>query len=179
MRQLLLLAFFIAKSIFSYGQHCPWDCTGMILLQTNTTGEKISHLNLVLVDEKYHPVTDTVFGTGLPTYDVCNFLSYRNFTEYRTRRIALHHWYQYDTMYHFAEGAYIVKYNFCKFKGKKLYLRYLDQQMRSLTYHYIEIPDSSRIHLHDYNNEIRERRTEEMKKKIGPFILKVDAKAWL
>lgn len=179
MKFFFLLTLFITKSFFSHGQHCPWDCTGMILLQTNTTAETISHIDLVLVDEKCQSVTDTIFGTGLPTYDECAFLSYHDFTEYRIKRIALHHWYQYDTMYHFAEGYNLVKYNFCKYLGRKLYLRYLDQHMRSLNYHYIEIPDSLRIHLHDYNTEIREQRTEDIKKKIRPFILKVDAKTWL
>ena len=75
----------------------------------------------------------------------------------------MHYWYAYDTLYGFAKGNYIVKYNYCKYRDKKLYLRYRDVHTRNLVYHYIEISASQRIHLHNYNNLLRDEKTEVLK----------------
>ena len=119
-----------------------------------------------------------MYGTGKATYDLCEFKYYADFTKYRTRRIALHHWYEYDTVYHFAEGCYLVKYNFCEYTGKALYLRYADPYTKSPLYHYIEIPESGRIHLHNYNNQLRDQKTEEIKNDLKNLILLLNCKEW-
>ena len=41
-----------------------------------------------------------------------------------------------------------------------------------------EFPESDRMHLHDYNNEIRERKTKDLQKITQPFVLKVSCKEW-
>ena len=148
----------------------------MVMLKTSVTKEIVYELRPVLVDEEKKIITDTMYGTNLPTYDRCEFLNYEDFTEYRVKRIALHHWYEYDTVYHFAKGSYIVKYNFCKYAGKTLYLRFADPASKQ--YHYIEIPEERRIHLHNYNNQIRERRTEEIKNDLKNVILVLNCKEW-
>jgi hypothetical protein len=151
-------------SVKCMAQHCPWDCAGMIVLQIDVP-KKIEHLGLTLVDENRREITDTIYGTGKDTYDECVFLSYDSFTKRRTEKINLHHWYRYDTIYKFAKGNYIVKYNYCKYRERKLYIRYVDQYMRSLVYHYIEIPIDKRIHLHDYSDELHDGKVEEMREK--------------
>lgn len=176
-RNLLFIIAFITSS-FAFAQHCPWDCSGMILLQTDIPKEKLYLLHPVLVDENKQEVVDTVYGTGLDTHDNCEFLSYKDFSALRKKKIALHHWYQYDTFYHFTAGGYIVKYNKCKYNGKKLYMRFEDPHTSGITFRYIEIPENKRMHLHDYNNELRERKTEELKKLTQPFVVNVSCEDW-
>src|SRR4029078_2084383 len=147
----------------SFAQHCPWDCSGMIMVETPVSKGMVYKLEPVLVDEEKKVIIDTMYGTDKPTYDRCDLLSYDDFTKQRTKKIAIHHWYEYDTFYHFAAGLYIVKYNFCEYKDKKLYLRYSDPSSQSNPYRYIEIPGNIRIHLHDYNSQMRERKTEEIR----------------
>ncbi|HMU45055.1 MAG TPA: hypothetical protein PKC72_01745 [Chitinophagaceae bacterium] len=173
MKRLLYFSFLLVIFFNASAQHCPWDCSGMIMLQINTPQEHIEKMNLVLVDEDKKEIIDTVYGTGKSTYDECRFLYYDDFLEYRTKRIETHYWYKYDTVYHFATGKYLVKFNFCKYNNKKIYLRYMDRYSRVLKYHYIEIPDSNRVHLHNYNNDIRDDNTKELVKALKPFVVQI------
>jgi hypothetical protein len=75
-------------------------------------------------------------------------------------------------------GRYIVKYNFCEYRDKKLYLRYSDPSSKSKVYHYIEIPGNIRIHLHDYNNQMREGKTEEIKNNLEASVLVLKCEEW-
>jgi hypothetical protein len=159
-------------------QHCPWDCTGMIMLQTDIPKEKVYKMEPVLVDENKKLITDTLYGTGLPTYDRCDFLEESDFTAYRKKRMSLHYVYQYDTSYYFAEGKYIVHYNFCEYQDKELYLRYNDPVASKLEYAYVAIPASNRIHLHEYNNEIRGRETNKLKQAVKEFVLIMPCAKW-
>ena len=156
-------------------QHCPWDCAGMIILETDIPKEKVYKMKPVLVDENKKPITDTVFGTGLPTYDLCDFKEFKDFTAYRKKRIELHHWYEYDTAYYFAAGKYIVHYNFCEYKGD-LFLRYTNLYTQELIY--IPVLADNRIHLHEYNNEIRERQTDALKQKLKNFAVVIPCAKW-
>jgi hypothetical protein len=177
MRPVLILFLLVVCQITN-AQHCPWDCTGMIMLQTDVPKEKVYKMKPVLVDENKKVITDTIFGTGLPTYDRCDFLEHRDFTSYRAKRITLYHFYQNDTAYHFAEGKYIVHYNFCEYRDKELYLRYIDPASKKIKYLYVAIPASNRIHLHEYNEEIRERRTDELKQALKDFVLTMPCTKW-
>jgi len=150
-----------------FAQHCPWDCSGMIIVQTPVAKTMIYKMEPVLVDEDRKVIVDTLYGADKPTFDRCDFLSYDDFTRRRTEKIAIHDSYEYDTFYHFAAGHYIVKYNFCDYQDKKLYLRYTEPSAKSKIYHYLEIPASNRIHLHDFNSQLRGRKTEEIKKSPG------------
>jgi hypothetical protein len=171
-----ILGFFAV--IKTSAQHCPWDCAGMILFQTPGANEIIYKLKPVLVDEYKRVITDTIYGTGLPTYDNCDFLFYDDFMKYRKQKIAIHHWYQYDTVYRFAEGNYIVRYNFCKYWGRKLYLRFNDPAPGSKAYRYIVIAEDKRIHLHDYNHELAGNETASLKKATHKFVLEMNCKNW-
>ena len=146
----------------------------MIMLQTNISKDVLYKLDPVLVDANKNKINDTVYGTGMDTHDPCGFLSYDDFIAYRTTRIQVHNWYRYDTFYRFAEGLFIVKFNFCDYEGRKLYLQFVDPHTQKGSFHYIEIPDSHRIHLHDYGRELFAGKSEKTKKDIQPFILKLD-----
>lgn len=39
----------------------------------------------VLVDENKKKIVDTIYGTGADNIDNCDFLSYEDFTAYRTK----------------------------------------------------------------------------------------------
>ena len=162
----------------SFAQHCPWDCSGMIIVETPVAKGVVYELEPVLVDEEKKVIVDTMYGTDKPTYDRCDLLFYDDFTKQRTEKIAIHHWYEYDTFYHFAAGHYIIKYNFCEYRDKKLYLRYSDPSSKSKIYHYIEIPGNIRVHLHDYNSELRERKTEEIKNDLKTSMLVLNCQEW-
>jgi len=161
-----------------FAQHCPWDCSGMIVLETPVAKGTLYKLEPVLVDEEKKVIVDTMYGTNKPTYDRCELLFYDDFTKQRAKKIAIHHGYEYDTFYHFAAGQYILKYNFCEFRDKKLYLRYSDASSKSKIYHYIEIPDANRIHLHDYNSQLRERKMEKIKNDLKGSVLVVSCEQW-
>jgi hypothetical protein len=162
----------------SSAQHCPWDCSGMVIVETPVAKGVVYKLEPVLVDEEKRVIVDTLYGTDKPTYDRCDLLSYEDFTAQRTKKISIHHWYEYDTFYHFAAGHYIVKYNFCEYRDKKLYLRYSEPSSKSTTYHYIEIPANNRIHLHDYNSQLRERKMEEIKNDLKSSVLVLNCEEW-
>jgi len=154
-------------------QHCPWDCTGLVQFKIEATKVQIEKMNLVLVDEEKNEVIDTLYGTGKNTYDTCKVLFYDDFILYRTQRIATHHGYSYDTVYYFAKDKYLARYNFCKYENKRIYLRFSDRYSRSLRYHFIEIPATNRVHLHQYNEYLQYDRTSELKELLGPFVLNI------
>jgi hypothetical protein len=156
-------------------QHCPWDCSGIIIFETSLDTSAVYAVDPVLVDENKRPVTDTIFGTGREneTNDLCRFLYYDDFFKQRKAKIKTHYWYAYDTVYGFAKGNYIVKYNYCKYRDKKLYLRYRDIHTRDLRYHYVEINPGLRIHLHNYDSLLHDGNTEALKKELAPFVMQV------
>lgn len=176
-KYLLFILFF--SPLLLKAQHCPWDCSGMILLDTRLSGAEFEKLEPVLVDRDKKIVIDTVYGTGVDSFDSCYFLSYADFTSYRTKRIQLHYWYKYDTLYHFAAHFYLVRYNYCRF-GKEgntdLMIRFRDPD--SGTYRYIDIPVGRRIHLHNYNMEIRKGLGFDDIPSLEARVLRVDRKEW-
>lgn len=174
-----VLLFICSSLLFhrSFAQHCPWDCSGMILVKSPVSKKNVYKLQPVLVDDEKKVVVDTMYGTDKPTYDRCDLLFYDDFTNQRAEKIAIHHWYEYDTFYHFAAGSYVIKFNFCKYQDKKLYLRYSDPYSASL-YHYVEIPQNIRIHLHDYNNQLRARKTEEIQDSLKTSVLTISCDEW-
>lgn len=160
-------------------QHCPWDCSGMILLKTDISKEEFTKLNPVLVDAHKQLIVDTVYGTGLATYDSCRFLYYDDFVQYRTGRIKLHHWYRYDTAYYFARGHYLVRFNYCRYaRGADtgLYIRYDDPVLHEPKY--IEVPADRRIHLHIFYRQIYNRLPLDKIESMPALIMQVNRKEW-
>ena len=178
MKAVLLLLCVSCLLVKGFAQHCPWDCSGMIMVETPVAKGVVYNLEPVLVDEEKRVIVDTMYGTDKPTYDRCDFLSYDDFTKQRTKKIAIHHWYEYDTFYHFAAGRYIVKYNYCEYRDRKLFLRYSEAPAKSKIYHYIEIPAGNRIHLHDYNSQLRERKTDEIRNDLKESVLVLHCEEW-
>lgn len=178
MKKLLPVILALTVSVSTYSQHCPWDCTGLIMIQTPLSAENFYKLSAMLVDENRKPVVDTIYGTGKGTHDVCKFLLYEDFTQMRKAKISNSNWYAYDTVYLFAAGNYIVKFNYCKYNNKKLYLQFLDPYTRGLRYHYIQIPQDKRIHLHNYSEELFGKKVEQLKKAADAFVLKVNCGQW-
>jgi len=151
----------------------------MILLKTAVTAAEFRQLNPVLVDKNREIIVDTIYGTGLETYDSCRFMHYDDFMQYRTERIKLHHWYNYDTMYYFAKDHYPVKYNYCRFKyngNNDLFLRFNDPVTK--VYGYIAIPVNCRIHLHDFGDGIRKRRPLAEITSMHALVMEVSRSEW-
>ena len=168
-------------SLQSYSQHCPWDCSGMLLLKTEITATEFSSLYPVLVDKEKHIVVDTVYGTGKDSYDTCRVLFYDDFIKYRTGRIKTHYWYGYDTAYHFAKDLYLVRYNYCKFNrdgGDELFIRYNDPSGLPGTFRYIPVPAESGIHLHDHRLQMNRREYNGIIEKVQPQIIRAGRKDW-
>ncbi len=168
----LLVIYFIGMST-SVAQHCPWDCTGFLMVKTDASPAEVKKLDPVLTDANHRIVIDTLYGTNKNTFDTCRFLYFDDFIAYRTKRIQLHHYYMYDTMLHFAKGYYVVHYNYCKYQGSgdpNLFLRFKNS---SGTYTFIPIPYSNRIHLHNFNVEIIEHKTDQLVSMSQPYIIMV------
>jgi hypothetical protein len=178
MKKLLLLSVLFSQWFSLLAQHCPWDCSGMILLESDVPESVIAKLQLALVDENKNELNDTVYGTGKDLHDPCIFLPYKDFMAYRVDRIAVDRSYQHDTVYRFAEDLLMVKFNYCNYRDRKLYLRFINRHASPGSYYYVEIPDSLRIHLHEYSTELYAGKKEEIKKKVQPFIVRLDCDAF-
>jgi hypothetical protein len=176
---LFLTAYSLLHFTYCFAQHCPWDCSGMILIETPVPEEQINSLDPILVDEYHKLITDTVYGTGLDTYDACEFLFSDDFTECRKKKTEQNHFYTHDTAYYFTQNKLVVKYNYCLYKDKKLFIRFVDPYRRDLYYHYIEVPENKRMHLHDYNEQIRNRSYKGMDTIIQPFVIQVRCSEWM
>jgi len=176
----ILTAILLIIAASAGAQHCPWDCSGMILVKTDLSPAEFSQLHAVLVNDNKEPVIDTLYGTGAATYDTCSFLYYDDFLAYRTARIPVHHWYRYDTVYAFAAGYYIVRFNYCKYRrgNTDLFIRYILPAKDPAAFKYIGIPLSSRVHLHDYNGQINRRESAEIIRSIEPMVLVVSREQW-
>ncbi|MGQ0738723.1 MAG: hypothetical protein ACT4OJ_06650 [Bacteroidota bacterium] len=180
MKRLYALLLLLLPSI-TQAQHCPWDCSGMILLKTDVSPAEFAKLNPVLADGDKRVVIDTIYGTGKDTYDSCRFLSYDDFLRYRTEKIKLHYWYGYDTLYHFARGYYVIRYNYCRYKwdGRSdLFIRFNSLSAGKEESLFIAIPTGRRIHLHEYNMEINRRQTDKILSAIEPLIMEVGRAEW-
>ncbi len=173
MRKVLIIILFIVSHLAG-AQHCPWDCSGMILLKTDATSGEMSRLNPVLVDSDRKVVIDTLYGTGLSSAaDTCYFLIYEDFLKYRVAKTAIHYWYSHDTVYHFAKGHYLVRFNYCKYNSNNhsLYIRINDTNNRPSGYRYIKVDAEKRIHLHNYHRLLNDRETGEIFSAIEPMII--------
>jgi len=69
-----------------------------------------------------------------------------------------------------------VKYNFCKYQGKKLFVRYTEAYSNS--YRFLEVPQEIRIHLHEYDSQMREDKTDEIKNDLKNSILALNCEEW-
>lgn len=173
--------FLFLISLNANSQHCPWDCSGMLLLKTNITATEFSTLNPVLVDKGKQVVVDTIYGTGLDTYDTCRFLFYDDFQQYRTERIKTHYGYGHDTAFHFAKDHYLVRYNYCKFQKDgegELFIRYNDPSGEPGAYRYLPVSAESGIHLHDHRLQMNRREYSGILEKVQPQILIAKRKDW-
>jgi hypothetical protein len=178
MRWRLLFLLWITTATAN-AQHCPWDCSGLLLVKTEVPRENIYKLFPVLVNEKKEVIIDTIYGTGKPTYDTCNLLYYDDFLVNRIKRIQLHNWYAHDTVYHFANGYYVIKVNFCKYKNKKLFLRLTGGDSSGFLYKYVEVAGAALIHLHDYSLEINGRKTGAIREAAKGAIVEMTCEKWM
>lgn len=170
----LLLACSMAKV-----QHCPWDCAGFLMIKTDASKAEMEAMHPVLVDARHQVVVDTLYGTGKETFDTCRFLYFDDFVKYRKERSKLHSWYGYDTMLEFAEGYYVVHFNFCKYDRDAegpLFIRYAGPGHNHD--HYLPVPVEKRIHLHEYNTEIRNKNYSAILKAVEPSIITISRKEW-
>jgi len=176
----VFVALLIHLTITAPAQHCPWDCSGMILLKTNVSAAEFKKQKPVLVDADKNVIADTVYGTGLETYDTCRFMFYKDFKSYRTERTKIHYWYRYDTLYRFAEEYAVVRFNFCRFKMPegRLYIRVENTMDTARPYSYVEVPPGKRIHLHDYSRMINEKAHQSIRDSIQPFVLDLSRRQW-
>lgn len=174
MKYLLVVLLFFSRN--AEGQHCPWDCSGLVVIQTNMTAAEMVRFKPVLVDENKSIVIDTIYGTGGKTWDTARVLPFEAFQQYRTERIQLHRWYNYDTMYRFAAGYYVAKANYCKFAhtGRKLFVRFtLQPPGKNPVYRDIEIAGKGLLHLHDYSIELNQKDAEGIRKRIAALVLTI------
>jgi len=176
MRYLLFIILFWSGSVTA--QHCPWDCSGLILLEPGIARDRASKLDLVLVDKDFHVIADTIFGSGTDNHPVSRFYYYDDFLADRIKRTGNQRWYRYDTVYHFAAGTYLARYNFCRYDNEKLFLRYTDPVSREDIFRYIPVPDSNRVHLHDYHALLNALDTAQMKKETAPFVWHIPCRGW-
>jgi hypothetical protein len=170
---LSLLAITFIGSLPSAAQHCPWDCTGFLMVKTDVNVAEMRRLDPVLTDAGHNIVIDTLYGTNKKTWDTCRFLYFDDFMAYRTKRIQVHGFYAYDTMLHFAKGYYVVHYNYCKFQKAGNTALYVRIKNSSGDYDYIPIADDKRIHLHNFNMEIIEHKTEKLVSMSQPYVITI------
>lgn len=175
----ILLLLVISFPLSASAQHCPWDCTGFLMIKTDASKDEMEMLRPALFDSKRLVVVDTLYGTGKKTFDTCFFMEFGDFASYRKEKAKIHNWYNYDTMLSFAEGYYVVHYNYCKFSGKapgELFIAYMGPGHGH--HHYLEIPADKRIHLHDYYSLIQKGEKEQTLKAVESKIISVSRAEW-
>lgn len=175
---LFLVLFFVPMHVNA--QHCPWDCCGLLMLKTDLSPDELKKLNPVLVDARKNPVIDTLYNSGAATFDTATILQYDDFVSLRARRIGVHHWYAYDTVYYFARDHFVTRFNYCKYSREgntELYIRF-NKPGDPSGFSYLEVPPSRRIHLHDYNNEINTKNTYAILLTIKPYVLVISRREW-
>jgi hypothetical protein len=177
--RIFLIIVFIAATLPGIAQHCPWDCSGMVLVETNLAPKQMEQAHLMVTGENKKPVIDTFSNEGKPFYDTCRLYPYAEFLKKRKEQLKTYRWYQYDTVYHFAENKYLVRFNLCRFYGKKLFLSFQHPYTRNLQIIYIEIPDNKRISLHAISDKLYKRDYEAISKEIAPMIMRLDCKELL
>ncbi len=177
MKSKFLLVIGFLFSLQSFSQHCPWDCFGVSMFQTDLSPSEIKKLDPVLVDANKMQIVDTMYGTGLPTYDSCVFLLYKDFKNRYTEKIKVHNWYGYYTMLDFAEGYYIVHYSFCRWQDKELFIRYNDPEKRG-GFKYIPVTADQRVHVHNYNSQINSKHFDDIRKDIQDKVLDINRNDW-
>lgn len=175
MRKLLILLTFLLPAATN-AQHCPWDCSGLVVVETNIPGATLKQMGFVLVDEHKKIITTSRTGDGKPFMDTSLLESYDEFVNKRKAGLNDYRWYQYDTAYHFAEGKYLLHFNHCDGYKKKRYLRYQRAGAAGIKFLYIEVPDDKRISLHDFSDELYDRKYKEISEKIKSNILFIDCK---
>jgi len=166
---LILVSFFFSISL--HAQHCPWDCCGLIMINSDLKPAEMQKLKLVLTDGNKQIVIDTLYGSSEKNADTCYIRWGEEFLAHKTSLVAANHWYAYDTMLHFCKGHYVVRYNYCKYEepqNQLLFLRYTDA---AGSFHYLPVHYSNRIHLHNYNDQIRTGQTTELNKIMEPFVM--------
>lgn len=171
MKFLIIIIIFLSSH--AQAQHCPWDCSGLLVLQSDLSPAELQQLKPVVVDENKTAVIDTIYGTSMRTWDTAYVLPFAQFQQYRTARIAEHRWYAYDTVYRFAEGYLVAKLNYCKYahSGRKLFVRFtLPSTGKDPVYKYIPIEGKDLLHLHDYSIQLNRHDTATIRREIGPKI---------
>lgn len=177
MRKLLiLLALLLSVTTGINAQHCPWDCSGLVVVKTNIPVATLKQMGFVLVDENKKIITASRKGDSKAFMDTSLLEPYDEFVAKRKAGLNDYHWYQYDTAYHFAEGKYLLHFNHCDGYKKKLYLRYQRAGAAGIKFLYIEVPDNKRISLHDFSDELYGRNYKAISEKIKPNILFLDCK---
>lgn len=176
--KITFLALLLWTSSATCAQHCPWDCTGMLVVQTNIPETELQQLHPVLVDRDKNILIDTMYGTGKNTSDTCELLSYAAFQAYRIQRITLHYWYRYDTMYAFAKDRYLIKFNYCKYRDQDLFIRYTKNLGGETIVGYILVPAANRLHLHDYNRELISHNLARLQALTASAVLTLNCEKW-
>jgi hypothetical protein len=58
-----------------FAQHCPWDCSGMIIVETPVAKGMVYKIRARIGSmKKKKVIVDTMYGTDKPTYDRCDLL---------------------------------------------------------------------------------------------------------
>ncbi len=176
--KIILLVF-----LFSFGsasaQHCPWDCTGFLMIKTDASEAEMKSMHPTLVDGRKQIIVDTLYGTGKNTFDTCRFLEYDEFVGLREEKSKIHSFYRHDTMLKFAKGFYVVHFNFCKYDKDKegpLFISYAGAGHGHD--HYIPVPVEKRIHLHNHSNDIYKKNYDAILKNVDSQILTINRKDW-
>ena len=182
MKKLLLICFILSTAEL-LAQHCPWDCSGMVLVSSAITPAEYKKLQPVLVDSNKNVLISEYSVTGKMIPDTNFLFSYEDFMADRTIKIATFSWYVYDTIYHFAKGHFLARFNHCRFSRQqaKLFIRFNDVSGASAVsgaYHFIPVPLDKRIHLHDHQALFWDKNISAMQEAVKPFVMNIERKEW-
>lgn len=152
MRMILLLALLGLVPLSGRTQHCPWDCAGLVLLETDLPQSFFYYMHPALISIPKGVNKDSALRFHYRSQYDKPVLSWPDFKAEVMKGHPGDHSYRYDTLYHFAAGRYLVRFNFCEAASELLFIRFMNPYSRGVKYHYIEVPDSARISLCRHNN---------------------------
>lgn len=138
----ILSFLFIMMTTGLAAQHCPWDCSGLVILDW-PENRKFSDYDVSLVDSQRKVVTNTnVYETT-----ASGFLPYEELKEQLTEKISKHSWYEYDTALHFAKGSPVTLYNYCEYQ-QDLFVEVKSKKDPG-SKHYFPLNNDQKFHLHN------------------------------
>jgi hypothetical protein len=136
---ILITLLFITKLLAA--QHCPWDCSGIVILDW-PANKSFPSYTVSLVDKNH----EVVSNHNVYESPESKFQLYGDLKKELSSKIPQNHWYENDTVFHFAEGSPVTLYNYCDYRGDL----FVEVRFNTTSQKwYFKLNEDQKFHLHN------------------------------